>query len=129
NSTTAYDLAIHTRIRVELDFNLPNSAQTASLGTAVNEGAFETILKNGLINYDTAKNWRSNQTAQGNQPTTAPSAIASPSSFLVYKVGVNADGIYKITCTDLSNAGISLASLDLSTIQIKNNGTEISLFV
>lgn len=128
NNSGQYDLTIHTTIRVELNFNLPDSTRAESFGKNVNEGAFEATLENGLINYDTAKNWRSNQT---HSPSAVPSGswASSPSSLPSYKVAVNADGIYKITCADLSNAGISLASLDLSTLQLKDNGTEIALSV
>lgn len=131
SNPSTYALTIHTRVRVELNFEFPNTAQAKTVGSVVNEGAFEPIMKNALVNYDAGKNWRTNQATEG-ESQTAPSGLNRPfsvSAVSSYKIAVNADGIYKITCSDLSTAGIALAGLDLRTVQIRNNGIEIALSI
>jgi hypothetical protein len=46
-----------------------------------------------------------------------------------YKIPTAKNGIYKLTYTDLANAGVPVPSLDPSTLQIYHRGTEQSIYV
>ncbi len=120
-------LLFHRRLRVEITFTYPQGKSPTTLGGTVNEGRFEAVLRNTLSNYDSAKNWRRPSTT-----TRAPGAKSQtvyPSSSPWYKIAVNSDGIYKITCTDLAGKGINLSTLDPSTLQIFKQETELAINV
>ena len=114
-------LVFHRRVRVEVTFTYPGG-QPRAAASAVSEGAFDTILQKTLVNYASAKSWRA----------ARPARVASVRSRMSdgatwYKVGVNRDGIYQITCADLQNAGIATASLDLNTVKIFENSNEVAI--
>jgi hypothetical protein len=46
-----------------------------------------------------------------------------------YKFTVDADGIYRITTSDLQTAGIDLSSVDPRKIQVFNKGVEIAIYI
>lgn len=118
------ELTIHTRLRVELAFDFPHGADAAELGDAVDEGPFESILHDTLINYQMAKNWR-----RAESDVVAPKRTDVVSANPVYKIAVDSEGVYKIRCADLQSAGMSLATLDLDTVRISNRGNELALYV
>ena len=120
-------LLYFSSIRVRLDFNqLLSSAITPS--DIVQEGSFEIILQNSLLNYSQALKWRTpsntinvsklNQSADGEQHGI--------------KLLVKQAGIYEITYSDLLTAGVEKAILDAinpSTIKLFNQGMEVAIFV
>ena len=91
-------LVFHKRIRVQITLSYPRGANAATLGTAVNEGGFDSVFRQNLINYDTAKNWR----IPGSATKRTPAASVSPYSVGTwYKISVKADGIYQVMCSQL----------------------------
>lgn len=126
------NLIVNQHLRVELRFDMPGSATAASFGAAVSEGPFEELLQKSLVNYEAGKNWRAEPTKDGRRKTELgqdASVVGQLSSVVSYKIAVNSDGLYKITCSDLSNAGINLAGLALNTIQIKSRGNELARLI
>ena len=115
------ELTIHQRVRVEIRFE---NASAEAQGAFVNEGAFETIFQNTFLNYDAAKNWRT--TAHAGQSFENENAAASSTA---YRIAIETDGIYRLTCADLETAGMNLATLELNKIQVTHRGTEIALHV
>jgi hypothetical protein len=109
------------RIRVRLDFGglYPD-------GPVGDEGPFENVLRDTLVNYDAARGWRT-------QPVSldrldALSGQTGPS----YKVLVDRDGIYEIAYGDLQAAGIEAATLDAldpRTFQMRDPGQEVAIYV
>ncbi len=71
-----------------------------------------------LINFSSAENWV--VARQNLQKSTAVNYDFNSGLWL--KIPVNTEGIYRITGKDLSDNGIDLNSLDISTIQMFNNG-------
>lgn len=124
-SAATHQLTIHDRLRVEIDFGLPANAESAQLGTNVSEGGFESVLKNSLLNYDSARAWRSAQRTTTNLP--APESAAGVTD--AYKISVNADGMYKITCQALQSAGVSYPNFVWSTAQLSFLGNEVAIQV
>lgn len=114
-------LLFHRYLRAELTFGYPHGRTAQALGTAVNEGPFETIFQNALANYQTAKNWRA---PRAPQVPTVPQSSAP-----WYKIALDRDGIYRLTCAQLADAGINSAALDLSTLKILKQGAELALRV
>jgi len=125
----------HRRLRIEVvlddagnssgvssDRTTPALPGTDALGAPVDEGLFEPILKQALLNYATARNWR---IAAPASPSRLEAAAAEP----WYKIGVNADGLYTITCAQLEGAGIDVSALDPRTLKIYQAGTELAIDV
>jgi hypothetical protein len=110
---------LYRRIVVELTFS--GSGEGSASPLASGEG--ERIYKDLLVNYQQARAWRisdERKLAKAHRPVFPGDNW--------YKIIVrgdgtgNKEGLYKITASALSQAGIPLASVDPSTIQIFNNG-------
>jgi hypothetical protein len=102
-------LTWHRNIRVQILFNSEEISieqpyiQESALGLP---DPFAAILKSSLINYDTARFWRRLAPAASlEQPVSdIPQAPSTR-----YKITVDHDGLYRLTYTDLVNAGVDLA--------------------
>ncbi len=119
-------LTFHKRLRVEISFGLAGGARADSLGAPVDEGPFESLMKGTFLNYGSASGWRSSRLP----PRAAPSQrgaqyVGEP----WYKITLSSDGLYKITCDQLSAAGVDVAGLDPSTIQLFKQGSELAINV
>lgn len=114
-------LFFHRRLRVELTLTYPRGRTAQSLGGVVNEGAFESVFQTAFVNYSSARNWRA---AQPSAPR-APRYSGGP----WYKIAVNTDGMYKVTCAQLQSAGINPASLIPTTMQLFDAETELAINV
>lgn len=89
----------------------------------IDEPAFEEIYSKAFINYEQGKNYRAKKRIF---------YYPQQDSFLqgtIYKIKVDADGIYRMDYKYLKNAGIPVDSLDPRTFQIFNKDTEISIYV
>jgi hypothetical protein len=113
------ELVFHRRLRVEITFTYPRGQTREALGGTVNEGVFEATLKTMLLNYDSAKSWRAKTAAPG---VSAPKSTRSGTWF---RIAVNSDGMYKITCAQLQALG---ATPDPNTIKIYKQNTELALY-
>ncbi len=116
-------LLVHERLRIEVKFGLAAGATAEQLGTSVAEGSFEPILKAGLLNYDSARAWR----APVRRTVNAPHAEAAAASTDAYRIAVNADGIYKVTCTELQGVVSKLNAVDLNTLHLSFMGAEVAI--
>ncbi|HOU11889.1 MAG TPA: C25 family cysteine peptidase [Anaerolineae bacterium] len=118
------------RIRVQLIFDaapkttLERLAQGAPAATDVDEGVFEDVLRNTVVNYEDARAWRV-------APQRLPSApmVQAPATAAPYKILVDADGIYQLTYAALLAAGVPVASLDPRTLQLSNQGSQVAIYV
>ncbi|MBI5305267.1 MAG: hypothetical protein HY868_24260 [Chloroflexi bacterium] len=113
----------HRRVRVELALSYPQGRTAQALGGAVNEGAFESVFQGSFANYASARNWRARPATT--QPARAPRYSGGP----WYKIAVNADGLYQVTCQDLQNAGVNPATLNTATLQLFDAATELAINV
>ncbi|MBI5301002.1 MAG: hypothetical protein HY868_02615 [Chloroflexi bacterium] len=120
-------LIFHRRLRVELTFTYPGGARSSMLGQPINEGFFEPMLARSIVNYSSAKNWRSR--AKPTQAVRPPRATQVNAAGPWYKIAVSDDGIYQITCAQFANAGINLTTLDPRTLKIFKQGNEIAIQV
>ncbi len=115
------ELTFHRRVRVEITFTYPRGQTRETLGGAVNEGAFEATLKTMLLNYDSARAWRAKTAAPG---ARAPRSTRNGGTW--FSIGVNSDGMYKITCADLQTLGASIS--DPGTIKVYKQNTELAIY-
>jgi hypothetical protein len=116
------DLRHLQRIRVRLNFAQKNSrAEVKHMD--LDEGDFEALLKAVLLNYETARLWRT----MPQKPETLVNVDIGEQSN--YKILVNQDGIYQLTYTDLQATGLPVESLDPRTFQLSNQGSEVAIYV
>ena len=114
-------------IELQVSFNYPQ--RFLSLTPSRTESpAFETVLKNSILNYGIAKAWRARPRPQIQATSALLDYLSEPS----YKIAVAQDGIYQLTYSDLLNAGVpqdELDELDPVTFQLFNMGSEVAIYV
>lgn len=114
----------YRRLRVEITLTYPRGRNVQTLGGSVNEGAFEQVFQESILNYSTSKTWRAPaSSASAPRRAAAPPPVASP----LYRVLLNRDGMYQITCAQFASAGIPLP-LDMTKVQLFKSGTELAIF-
>ena len=101
---------IYETLQFQIDFDSP----TAIITTDRNSPYFEDFFQSNLLNYHQALNWR----ITPQQTYTAPAKALA--EFPKYKIFVKKTGLYKIEPYDLTNLGIDLKTVDLSSIRIEN---------
>lgn len=119
-------LLFHQRLRVEITFSYPQGIRSDSFGAPLDEGPFESVLRSAVANYDSARNWRAKNPVSSSS-TRRPSAYSSVSPW--YKIAVNSDGMYKVSCANLAAAGMNPATLDPGTLQLFKQGIEMAIYV
>lgn len=90
------------------------------------ESIYEKSLKNIIINYNDAKNFRSFR-KYSNNPDTTGNWIDFTKQYV--KLAIPSDGIYHIGYQNLLNYGLNPASIDPATIKIFCNGHELPSYV
>ncbi|MCK5033938.1 MAG: hypothetical protein KAS18_09900, partial [Calditrichia bacterium] len=73
------------------------------------------LYKNYIVNYPQAQNWLTPKSNILAKPTFVPQGPW-------YKIEVTEDGLYKISSTTLTSAGIDISAINPRTFQIYNNG-------
>lgn len=117
-------LRFHRRLRVEVVFVRAAGVEQLPAGT-VDEGAFEPLLRQSLLNYAAGRQWRT-------APAPFATVRAATSQQPWYKIMTAEAGLHVLTCTDLANAGIDLEQLRLDTVQIFSGGpagSEVALAI
>jgi hypothetical protein len=110
---------LYRRIVVELLFASAPQNSSAPAASAAGERVFQDLL----VNYQQARAWRASAAS-----TLAKSHRSVFPGDNWYKIIIrgdgrgNMEGLYKISATALSQAGIPIASVDPRTIQLFNNG-------
>ncbi|MBC8254948.1 MAG: hypothetical protein H8E35_13115, partial [Ardenticatenia bacterium] len=97
--------------------------QPSTAGMAA-DGAFETVLRNALLNYNSARAWRMRPAPQAPLGTLRMSG-QGPS----YKISVQEDGLYRLTYADLQSAGLAVDDLDPRTCKLHRRGDEVAIRV
>ncbi len=118
------ELKHHHYIKLQISFSYPQGRLSLTPGR-VESSAFETVLRNSILNYETAKAWRSRLQPKL-QATTASLDYLTPPS---YKISVAQDRIYQLTYSDLQAAGLPVDILDPCTFQLYNMGSEVAIYV
>lgn len=117
-------LTWHSAVKVRIHFNYPLGIpiEPSVAKYSQSESPFEGMLETSILNYEQAKIWRDMPVSSGIQTTP-------PDSGPRYRIAITEDGIYKLTYQDLKTANPSLASLDLSLLQMTSQGKDIAIYV
>jgi len=117
------ELRHYSRIRVEVTFSYPHGQPRLS-AASTGDGSFNGVLENGLLNYDSARQWRA-----GPSPREVDEALVLGQGEPEYKVLVDEDGIYQLTYTDLVSAGMELGGVYTDDLELYNQGQEVAILV
>ena len=109
----------HKQMRVTVRFH--GGAETST--TVTEPAEFENAFRNMLVNYESARAWRSATAA-----TTAPMASWTPPT-PGYKIAVKDPGLYELTYAALSSAGLPVDTLNPATLRLFNSGQEVAIRV
>jgi uncharacterized repeat protein (TIGR01451 family) len=115
-------LRVQQRLLVELQFTYPQGTPSASWTDQAEPFGFEEILRQSLLNYETARHWRLPRL--GNDTVTIDAGSPSPG----YRVSVDRNGIYELSYDDLMLAGVP-PDVNPKTFQMFSQGHEIAIYV
>lgn len=116
------ELVVYENLEVILKFGGKNNP--VQLESVEEAESFESFFQNNLLNYDQAKNWRNSQATE-----LQLSDVAWTPPTPAYRIYVRESGIYKLSFDELANLGIPIESIDLDTLKIYNQGTELAIRV
>lgn len=139
------ELTIYESMTIELVF----SGEAAAIQPAPlpESQVFEEIYRQGLLNYESARQWRqppqavvlrdsgSLQVAEGSgeffpiQKGTADELAPWSPPAPAWRVLVRADGFYRLTYSELQAAGLAVDDLDPQTFQLYHLGQETAIQV
>ncbi len=105
-------LTWHKKMRVRVDF----SGGGKRPGPLWRRDLFEEVYRSTLLNYEQARSFR------GTIPSRVPLLLEQHPW---YKLSTVKEGLYKITRSDLEEAGISLQGVDPRTLKIYNGGSTV----
>lgn len=124
---TADKLIIYESLFVEIRFL--GEVTEKSLGDLTPESeVYESFFRETLLNYESAKTWRSSKTRQDNTLAQSTEAVWMPPD-PSWRIQVRQDGMYRMTYEELEAAGLPAATLDPSTFQMYHLGNEIAILV
>lgn len=108
------------RLVLRVDFITPPGRPPQLSADLIPEGPFESILKDNLLNYSTALQWRAHPARtllpEPNQPQVTPTR---------FKILVNQDGFYELTYSELQAAGVPVDTWDPNRFQMSLNDSGI----
>lgn len=100
-------------IRFELSFTNPKASNASFSGSVAND---EALYAKNVLNYRQAKSWRKSAVS------ALRKNVSFPANATVYKIPIKDEGVYRITGTLLKSFGVTLSSIDPTTLKIYNNG-------
>lgn len=120
------NLIWHKKLRVEVRFIQSDEAVSYQRLDQIVNSPFESVLRQQLINYDQARQWRAISRAE-NAPQ--PTMLRPEDTDTLYRIPVDQDGIYKLRYNELFEAGIDVFNLDPTTFRLTNQGDEVAIYV
>lgn len=95
--------------RLVLRIAIEDERSVTSKPVVVDEGSFERLLSGILLNYRQARSWRSKPQAEISL-ASQDNVFGQFSNWI--KIEVNSSGIYQVTASQLTSAGVNLAEVD-----------------
>ena len=139
---------LYHRLVIQVQFNGVAKAPSAISSFPRPESAiYEEIYRKMLINPNTAKQWRSpiSQTTPRGAPllstdhtlstdlTKAHSRLTIQSAPTItsprYRIIISESGMYRITGSDLTAAGVDISSIRPNTVSLSNKGKQIPIYI
>ena len=111
-------LIYHRFMRVAIRFS--EGVTQTSGESAVEDEAFERVMRGLLLNYNAARNWRG-------FPLTGQEVTAWTPPADAYRVWVSQTGIYRLTYDELVAAGFPVDLVDPTQLRMMYNGQEIAI--
>lgn len=121
------ELRLYHRLVVQLTWR--QEAVAAAADARGSTPAYEELLRNTLLNYTTLTRPSGPGTPVVTPPDRLATAAVLTNSSPRLKVGVNQDGLYKLTPTDLSNAGFDPSAINPQTLKLHKADTEVAILV
>ena len=121
------EVRLYQHIRVRVTWNTAHAPKSQTFRGFSQE--YEDVLENTLLNYRFLNRSPHTLKAPLNPFNNDTKNILSLAPSPTLKIGVQEDGIYKLTYADITNGGFSLSNVDPRTIRISNRGTEIPIYV
>ena len=111
----------HRQLQVELTWDTP-AASLAVTPSGPADSFAEQALRQSLLNYADARAWRSAPPRQA--------AIAQAEDLAArYRIGVDHDGLYRISAAALQAAGMDLATSDPRSFRLSSQGHPVAITV
>ena len=140
------ELTVYESLTVRVTFAPRAAGERPAVGgpAAAESTAYERVLQQSLLNYESARNWRSrvlpsisDQAVETDAAAGRASADQVGGSRAVpwappepgWRVKLRADGFYKLTYAQLQSAGLPVDSLDPRTFQLYYLGSEVAIQV
>ncbi len=133
---------LYHRLVIQVQFNGFTKAPSAISSFPRPESAvYEEIYRKMLINPNTAKQWRSpmsQTTPRGDislstDITNAHSRLSIQSAPTItsprYRIIISESGMYHITGSDLTAAGVDISSIKPNTVSLSNKGKQIPIYI
>lgn len=123
-------LTWHKLLRVELRFT---GAKMGLQAEALEEDAFDALLKDELLNYREARHWRAAPPISRERLAAlnnfAPASGDSPEVETPrYKISISEDGIYRLDYATLQEAGLPVETIQPETFKLTSQGQEVALW-
>jgi hypothetical protein len=112
----------HRQLQVELTW--ASSVEASADWQAASADPFaEPILQQALLNYAAARSWRV-------APQRSSAGAAQPAAEAArYKIGVDRDGLYRLSYADLQAAGMPVDTVDPRTFRLSSQGRDVAINV
>ena len=120
---------LYSRLTVKINFFYSQMAPASKPGLPRPESPFyKNILRQNILNYDSAKSWKKIAQSQFAAPAWNPALLLSSSP--AYKIIVDSDGMYHITYEQLKEEEVpNLEEIDPRTFKLFNKGKQVPIFV
>ncbi|HNS52373.1 MAG TPA: C25 family cysteine peptidase [Anaerolineae bacterium] len=119
-------ITVYESLRVRVGF--AGAPAEAGRLPAAESTAYEDLFRHSLLNYETARTWRQ-ATAVGPLSSGSPAGVPWAPPEPGWRVTVRADGLYRLTYTELEAAGLDVDILDPQTLQVFHLGQEAAIEV
>ncbi len=111
----------HRRLQVAVNFG----REPVSATFRPTSDPFDPLLRQVLLNYETARAWRS----QPKSPVPDTQFLTLHFQSPLYKIVVDRDGLYRLTYTDLQAAGMEVEAVDPRTFSLTSQGQDVAILV
>ena len=117
-------LTWHKNIDFNIQFNNPLPIMPTNVKHR--ETSFDQMINAAVLNPEESDTWRADlQEGEVKTNSYFPSTSLGPR----FRIPITEDGIYKISYTDLENAGINPDEINPNNISLYNQGEEVAIYV
>ena len=122
----------HTSLRIQIRFSEDASGETEGRSihnetSTLKDGPFEVALRQNLVNYETAREFRTGIPTQEIQSFSQTDWMQEGEPG--YRIEVDQDGLYQLTYAALLNTGLDVAHLDPTLLHMTSQGEAVAIYV